>query len=73
MRATPREQDDRLEEARLASRVGTPDELRTGPEVDVEGRVATQVAQDDRLEQTDPGPRTRPPQEVVRTGMTTWV
>ena len=59
--ATPGEQDDRLEQARLAGRVGPPDELRSGPEVGVEARVAAQIAELDRLEQTDtrvagPGP-----------------
>ena len=74
MRATPGQQHDRLEQAGLAGRIGPPDELRAGSEVGVEGRVAAQVAELDRLEQTDTRAAvTRPPQEVVRTGMTTWV
>ena len=63
--ATPGEQDDRFEEARLPGRVRAPDELRSGAEGGVEGGVPAQVAQADGVEQD-------PPQEVVRTGITTW-
>lgn len=55
MGAAPGEQDDGLEEARLARRVGTPQDLGARPEGEIERRVAAQVAQADRLEQ-DPAP-----------------
>ena len=44
VRAAPGEQDDRLEQARLAGGVRPPDELRPGPERGLERRVAAQVA-----------------------------
>ena len=40
---TPGKQDDRLEETRLAGRVGTPDEMRPGPERSLELRVTPQI------------------------------
>jgi len=43
MRPPDREQDDRLEEGGLAGRVGPPDELWTGPEGEVERRVAPEI------------------------------
>jgi hypothetical protein len=51
MRAPPGEQDDGLEQAGLAGRVRTVDELRPGTEVGLEVRVAPKIAQVDRLEQ----------------------
>ena len=77
VRAPPREQHDRLEEARLARRVGTPDQLGPRPEGGLEGVVAPEIEQADRVEQGRRGPvrPVRPPvvgYEVVRTGMTTW-
>ena len=65
MAAAPGEQDDRLEETGLPGRVRAPDELWSGAEGGVEGGVPAQVAQADGVEQD-------PPQEVVRTGITTW-
>ena len=62
--SAPREQHDRLEQAGLAGRVGPPDELRPGAERGIERGVPAQVAQADGVEQV-------PPQEVVRTGITT--
>jgi hypothetical protein len=40
---TPGEQDDPLEEARLAGSVGPPDEVRPGPEGGLKLGVAPQV------------------------------
>ena len=65
MAAPPGQEHDRLEEARLAGRVRAPHELWSGAEGGVEGGVPAQVAQADGVEQD-------PPQEVVRTGITTW-
>jgi hypothetical protein len=75
--SAPGEQDDRLEQARLAGRVRAPDELRAVAERDIELGVTAEVAQRELCE-GDPGRRRRyrgtgPGQEVVRTGMTTWV
>ena len=44
VRATPGQQDDGLEQARLAGRVGAPHQLRAGVEHGVERRVRAQVA-----------------------------
>ncbi len=40
---TQRQQDDRLEQGRLAGGVWTPDELRPGPELEIERRVAPEI------------------------------
>jgi hypothetical protein len=53
MRAAPAEQGDRLEETGLAGRVGTPDEVRTGTEVDRERRVAAQIEDRQGVERGD--------------------
>ncbi len=73
----PGQQDDGLEQARLAGRVGTVDELGARPEGDVEGGVAAQIAdrdpaQDRRLRGRPSGVEAGVRQEVVRTGITTW-
>lgn len=73
MGSSPGQQDDGLEQAGLARRIGPPDQLWPGPEVDLEQRVAAQVADGEGLEQDRLPGWARPPQEVVRTGMTTWV
>src|SRR5690349_13564482 len=74
MGGAPGEQDDALEQARLAGRVGPPDELRAGRQLDVERAVPAEVGQQQPLEQRRGGRRGcgRRDQEVVRTGITTW-
>ena len=78
MRAPPGQQHDRLEQARLAGRVGAPDELRPRPERGLERGIAPEVGEAQGVEQRGvPG---RDPafvgdgdrQDAVRTGMTTW-
>ena len=63
VRAAPGQQDDRLEQARLAGRVRAPDELRAGAERRVERRVAPQVEQADASRAGSSGPAApgRPP------------
>jgi hypothetical protein len=63
MRATPAEQGDRLEQARLAGRIGPDDKVSAGPERRIEIVVAAQVRRAETIERG---------QDVVRTGMTTW-
>jgi len=65
MAPAPGQQDDGFEQAGLAGGVGAPDELRSGSERGVQRGVAAQISQADGVEQD-------PPQEVVRTGITTW-
>jgi hypothetical protein len=76
MAATPGEQDDRLEEARLAGGVRTEDQLRAGLEDGVERGVPAKVADgeapQDRGVGVRPGGGVGVRQEVVRTGITTW-
>jgi hypothetical protein len=79
--AAPREQHDRLEEARLAGGIRSPDELRSGLEHDVEDPVAAEVAdrqaaQDRRVGDrgclvVEQALRDALRQDVVRTGITT--
>jgi hypothetical protein len=69
MRGTPREQDDRLEQARLPRRVGTRDELRPGTELDVQRGVPAKIGEPERLELRGGGGRRD--QDVVRTGIST--
>jgi hypothetical protein len=45
VRAAPRDQGDRLEEARLARGIRPPDQLRSRPEFDFERVIATKVLQ----------------------------
>ena len=68
MRAAPGQQDDRLEEARLACRVGPPDQLRAGFEHGVERRVAAQVADGDAPQDRGVGNRRRAGVRAVRRG-----
>ena len=75
VRAAPGEQDDRLEQARLAGGVRSPDQLRPGPERDLERVVATEVRARSQHGMRRARPTARPDailQDVVRTGMTTW-
>jgi hypothetical protein len=77
MRAAPRQQDDRLEQAGLAGSVGAVDQLRPGLELGVEGRVPAEVAdrdpaQDRRVDGRALGAWGGVRQDVVRTGITTW-
>ncbi|TAJ98898.1 MAG: hypothetical protein EPO36_13810 [Chloroflexota bacterium] len=65
MGVAPGKQDDALEEARLAGRVGTPDELRTGAEGRLERAVSPEIGEAERGERGGP-------YDVVRTGITTW-
>jgi hypothetical protein len=51
MRRTPGEQHDALEEAGLARRIRTPDELRAGRQLDVERAVAAEIGEPQPLEQ----------------------
>src|SRR5215218_1051765 len=82
MAATPREEHDRLEEARLAGGVGAPHELWPWLEHGIERRVSAQVpdgkpAEDRRVGRRRPGAvveqalRDALRQDVVRTGITT--
>jgi hypothetical protein len=43
MRPPKREQDDCLEQGRLAGRIGAPDELRPGTEIEVQRAIAPEV------------------------------
>jgi hypothetical protein len=43
MRPPEREQDDCLEEGRLAGRIGAPDELRPGTQIEVQRAIAPEV------------------------------
>ena len=43
MRPPKREQDDCLEQGRLAGRIGAPDELRPGTEIKVQRAIAQEV------------------------------
>ena len=61
----PGEQDDGLEEARLAGGVGAPDELVAGPEDRLERAVSPEVGEAQRGERGGL-------YDVVRTGITTW-
>jgi hypothetical protein len=54
VRPTPRQEDDRLEEARLAGGVRTPDELRTPSELGVERVVTAEVENAQRTKQESP-------------------
>jgi hypothetical protein len=63
MRATPAEQGDGLQKARLAGRIGPDDEVGAGAERRVEVAVAAQIRRTESIERG---------QDVVRTGMTTW-
>jgi hypothetical protein len=51
VRATPREQDDRLEERRLAGSVRPDDQLRPGPEPSLEIGVRANAAEGELGEQ----------------------
>ena len=57
MRPAPGEEHHRLQQARLARRIRTPDDVRARAERRIEGRVAPEVEQADGLEQgsSDPG------------------
>jgi hypothetical protein len=56
MRTTAGQQDDCLEQAGLAGRIRTVDEVRTGSEVELEGAVPPQVEEDESFEQGNPTP-----------------
>ena len=60
------QQDDRLEQARLAGRIRPDDEVGPAAEDQVGRAVAPEILDGDRVEQR------RVPYEVVRSGMTTW-
>jgi hypothetical protein len=75
----PGEQDDGLEEAGLAGRVGTPQELGPGAEGGIERLVAADLAQAQEVEQDGRRGTVRLERggwpasyEVVLTGITTW-
>jgi hypothetical protein len=51
MRASPAEQRDRLEQARLAGRIGPVDQVRAGAEGGVERGVPAKIERGDRVEQ----------------------
>jgi hypothetical protein len=76
VRPAAREQDDRLDKARLSGGIGAPDDMGARPERELEAGVSPQVEQAERVEQRRPGPASRPGlpvrYDVVRTGMTTW-
>ncbi len=86
VRPPQRQQDDGLEQRRLAGRVRTPDQLRPGPELEVERGVAPEIPdRQGSKERRRPATGSRPdlaPEsvardlsatyEVVLTGMTTW-
>jgi len=76
--AAPGQQDDRLEQARLACGVGTPDELRAWFEDGVDRGIPAKIADGDTPQDRgvgrgagEAGLQVR--QEVVRTGITTWM
>lgn len=68
MRSTRPKENDRLQQARLAGRVGSDDEVGAGAERGVERAVAAQVLRGESVQQVR-GPGRY---DVVRTGMTTW-
>jgi hypothetical protein len=77
MGAAPCEQDDPLEERRLARGVRADDQLRTGAELGLERVVRAETGDGQAAEEV--GLVGRPVdgeclrrQEVVRSGMTTW-
>jgi len=64
VRMSPGQENDPLEEAGLAGGVGTPDEVRPGPERGLERFISPKVGQPDRGERGGS-------YDVVRTGITT--
>ena len=68
VRAAPTKQRDRFEQARLAGRIGSPDEMRPGPERRLQRHVPAQVLCRDGVQQSS---ALRFGYEVVRTGITT--
>jgi hypothetical protein len=80
MAPAPGQQDDRLEQACLACGVRAPDQLWARLEDGVERRVAPEVADGDAPQDRGVGRRRggafrgrRVRQDVVRTGITTWM